>query len=272
MAHPQIAVFARLAKGNTKALRKIEGQKTMLGRTMHGIAYDPLHDELLVPQPFAQSVLVFSGAISGEEAPARYIQGPLTQLSNLDKVEVDPVHNEIFVPDGDKILVFSRTANGNVAPLRVMKLPKDMNVDAVAVDYVHNVVVASSDAYNYSRGKPPKLLIFNRTDEGEVTPKGIIAGPKTMLTGTFGMRAYPQKGLVLVSMNGPVTVGAYEGAFVGVWSVTDNGDVPPRWTIGGPNQTLKQPRGVDLDIKNKSVIVSDKVRNAVLTYYFPEIF
>ena len=73
-------------------------------------------------------------------------------------------------------------------------------------------------------------------------------------------------------MNGPVTVGPWEGAFVGAWSVNDNGDVPPRWTIGGPNQYLKQPRGVDLDIKNKSVVVSDKVLNSVLTFYYPEIF
>lgn len=261
-----------MAKDNQKPLRKIEGERTMLGRTMHGIAYDPIHDEVLVPQPFAQAVLIFSGSIAGEQPPTRFIQGPLTQLNNLDKLDIDPVHNEIFVPDRDKILVFPRTANGNVAPIRVLKTPKGMQIDAVSVDNVHNVMFVTADPYAYSRGKPPKILMFNRTDEGEAKPKAIITGPKTMLTGTFGIRAHSEKGLVLVAMNGPVTVGAWEGAFVGVWSINDNGDVPPRWTIGGPNQALKQPRGVDLDIKNKSVVISDKVRNAVLTYYFPEIF
>ncbi len=262
-----------MANGNTKPLRKIEGQKTMLGRTMHGIAYDPVHDEILVPQPFAQSILIFRGDTAGEEPPVRYIQGPLTQLDFLDKLEVDPVHNEIVIPARNKIMVFSRTANGNVAPLRVMRMPKDINaLDAVAVDSVNNVIAATADPYNYSRGKLPKIVFFNRTDEGPATPKGIVTGPKTMLTGTFGMRAYPPKGLVLVAMNGPVTVGPWDGAFVGVWSVNDSGDVPPRWTIGGPNQFLKQPRGVDIDINNKSVVVSDKVLNSVLTFYFPEIF
>lgn len=240
----------------------------MLGRTMHGIAYDPVHDEILVPQPFAQSVLIFNAAISGEQPPTRYIQGPLTQLSDPDKVDIDPVHNEIFVPDRDKILVFPRTANGNVAPLRVIKMPKEGAVSAVTVDPVHNVVIATSNL----RGQPSKIMFFDRTAQGEVAPKGIVTGPKTMLTGTFGVRAHPQKGLVLVCMNGPVSVGAHEGAFVGVWSITDHGDVPPRWTIGGPHGVLKQPRGVDLDVKNKSIVVSDKVRNAVLTFYFPEIF
>ena len=47
-----------------------------------------------------------------------------------------------------------------------------------------------------------------------------------------------------------------EGTFVGVWSVNDNGDVPPRWAIGGPQSTLKKPRGVALDPKNKELIVT----------------
>ena len=63
-----------------------------------------------------------------------------------------------------------------------------------------------------------------------------------------------------------------EGTFVGIWSVNDNGDVPPRWAIGGPKSTLKKPRGVALDPKNKELIVTDMRLNSVLTYYFPEMF
>jgi len=35
---------------------------------------------------------------------------------------------------------------------------------------------------------------------------------------------------------------------------------------------LRMVRGVNLDPKNKSVIVTDKRLNAVLTFYFPEMF
>ena len=59
---------------------------------------------------------------------------------------------------------------------------------------------------------------------------------------------------------------------MGVWSVTDTGDVPPRWKIAGPKSTMKKPRGVVLDPKHKELIVADMRLNAVLTYYFPEIF
>ncbi len=250
----------------------------MLGRTMHGLAYDAEHDEIFVPQPFAQSILVFRGAVSGEEAPIRVIQGPLTRIDNPDKLEVDPVHDELYVPQGNEILVFSRGANGNVAPARVMRMPDGYSVDAVTVDYVHDAVMTTDR--NLGNGKTgggaapkyPRVMIFNRTDQGDVKPKGVIGGPKSMITGTFGIRALSQQGLVLVAMNGPRTVGPSDESFVGVWSIDDNGDVPPRWTIGGPGGLLKQPRGIDLDVRNKSVIISDKVTNSVLTYYFPEIF
>jgi len=35
---------------------------------------------------------------------------------------------------------------------------------------------------------------------------------------------------------------------------------------------MKKPRGVALDAKHREVIVSDMRLNAVLTFYFPEIF
>jgi hypothetical protein len=74
-------------------------------------------------------------------------------------------------------------------------------------------------------------------------------------------------------MQTPEESGPQDEAFVGVWSnLHDNGDVAPHWTIGGPYGVLKQPRGIDLDVKNKSVIITDKVLNSVLTFYFPEIF
>ena len=238
---------------------------------MHAISYDGIHDEFYVPQPFAQSILTFAGGSSGETAPIRVIEGSRTQLSNPDQLAVDPVNNEIFVPERTKVLVFPRSANGNVAPIRVLEGPDTMlGAFALAVDPVHNLLIAAG--WQGQRENGTKLLIFNRTDEGNTKPLRVISGPKTAITGTFGLRSYPPGGLILVTMPGPDYSGSHDGSFVGVWSVEDNGDVPPRWTIGGPHGMLKQPRGVDLDPKNKTVIISDKFLNAVLTYYVPEIF
>src|ERR1017187_3247818 len=136
-----------MANGNNGPVRKIEGQKTLLGRTMHSIVYDPIHDEFTVPQEFAQAILTFRGGASGEEPPVRVIQGPLTQIRDADRLDVDPVHNEIFVPHKNQVLVFPRDGNGNVAPIRVLKASADLRFsDALAVDPVHNLLVVAGSA------------------------------------------------------------------------------------------------------------------------------
>ena len=281
MAHPQIAAFARLADGNTAPVRKIEGQTTLLGRTMHAISHDPIHDEIFVPQEISQGILTFRGGADGEEAPIRVIQGSLTQLQRPDQLEVDPVHNEIFVPQQGKILVFQRDAKGNVAPIRILKPSSDVRFgNGVAVDPVNNVlVVAGSVASGTGEGggrSQARLLIYNRTDEGTVAPKAMIGGPNSHYGGG-AFTIYPPKKEIIVATrwNGEAIDVAELAAtdhYVGVWSEQDKGDVPPQWIVGGPNGIFQQIRNLALDPKNKSMIVADKRLNSVLTFYFPEMF
>ncbi len=271
MAHPQIAAFARLANGAATATRAIEGQTTLLGRTMHSISYDELHDEIVVPQQFGQAILTFRGGASGEEKPIRVIQGSLTQLKAPDRLAVDPVHDEIFVPNGDSVLVFPREGQGNIAPIRVLRGPDTLlGAKAVAVDPVRDLLIVASGG-DRDQGTAPGLLIFNRTDQGNVKPLRVISGPRTGLTNARNLQIAPAGWIVLGGPDDEET-SPEDSAFVGIWSINDRGDVPPRWTIGGPNGILKAPRGVTLDPKNETVILSDKLLNAILTFSVPEIY
>jgi hypothetical protein len=274
VAHPQIATFARLADGNPQPIRKIEGQKTLMARTMHAIAYDELRDEFVVPQHIAQAILTFRGAADGEEAPIRVIQGSRTQLVAPHRLALDATHGEIFVSEGNKILVFAREAHGNVAPIRVLQGPDTrLASTSVAVDPVHNLlVVAGGLAENGQRPDGELLLIFDRTDQGNVKPRSIIGGPKSGFKGLSGpFVVYPPRGWIIAGDRGEGGL-VSNWANVGVWSIHDNGDVPPRWRIGGPNGVLRMPRGLALDPKNKLLFVTDKRLNAVLTFSVPEIF
>ena len=271
MVHPQIATFARLADGGARPTRKIEGQTTLLSRTIHAIAYDEIHDEFSVPVPFPQAILTFRGGADGEEAPIRIIQGSRTQLKSPNRLAVDPVHNEIFVPQEDEVLVFPRDGNGNVAPLRVLKGPDTrLGASAVAVDPVRNLLVVAGEWDD----EGVRFRIFNRTDQGNVKPKAVIGGPKSgflSLSGPFAV--YPPRGWIIAGDRaGVASALASDQGYVGVWSIEDNGDVPPRWRIGGPKGFLQMPRGVTLNPKYKELIVSDKRQNAVLTFYVPELF
>jgi hypothetical protein len=84
---------------------------------------------------------------------------------------------------------------------------------------------------------------------------------------------YSPKGWIIAAQTGDsYGKSEPEGVFVGVWSIHDNGDVPPRWRLAGARSTLKKPRGVALNPKEKELMIADMTLNAVLTFYFPEIF
>jgi hypothetical protein len=255
-------VFASLADGDARRVRAIEGQKTMLGRTMHAIAYDAVHDEIFVPQQFGQGILVFDGKSTGEVAPKRVIEGPDTQLIALDRLGVDPINNEIYVPEGRKVLVFPRGANGNVKPIRILEGPDTtvLAARAVAIDPVRNLVVVGATPYGANGGdeRTSELAIFDRTANGNTKPLRVITG----MGGMQNIAVYPESGLIF-------GVGS---SFVSVWRIDDSGKAAPRFTIGGPNGKLVDPRGVTINGKTKTVVISDKYLNAVLTYSVPQLF
>ena len=269
-----------MAKGGDMPKRLIAGQSTKLSRTMHDIRYDEVHDEFIVTNPFAQAIMVFAGDANGDQAPKRIIQGPKTQLTGSDRLEVDPVHNEIFVPLGDSIAVFPRDANGDVAPLRVIKGSNTMlkQATSASVDPVNNVLIVglnSGDSGESSAGQVPNgaVLIFNRTDDGNVAPKAVIKGPKSGITRINQIAVYPPRKLFVAAQPGPIEVMEPENAYVGIWSINDNGDVPPRYVINANAKSgMKKPRGVVLDPRHKELIIADMRLNSVLTFYFPEIF
>ena len=256
-------------------MRRIEGNRTLLARTMHGIAYDEKHDEIIVTQAFSQGVLTFRGGASGEEAPIRVIQGSRTQFKAPDRVALDLVNNEIFVGERGYILVFPRDANGNVAPIRRLEGPDLPNgLSQIAVDPVRNLLIV---------GGGGGLRIYNRTDSGNVKPKAMIGGPKSGFRGPNGpIAVHVPTGLIVASRNlsraareSNSEAGASsdqinnQGEIV-VYSVEDRGDVPPRFRIG--TGFLKVPRGIALDPASQNLVVSDKIGNRIVTFHVPEIF
>jgi hypothetical protein len=281
VAHPQIAMFARLADKGQAPTRAVFGQTSKLSRTMHDIRYDAVHDEIVVPVPYAHAILTFRGGADGQEGPIRIIQGPKTGEIG-SRVDIDPVHNETFTYTNNSITVYQRDANGDVAPLRVIQGPDTQlrNVYSLAVDPVNDVLVVGlnsdwgAERVNPARGaEKGAILVFGRTDQGNVKPRAVIRGDKSRIVRINQMQVYPQRKLIVVAMPGIIDKMEPADAFVGVWSYDDNGDVPPKWTIPiGAKTKLKKPFGVVLNPKKKEVIVSDMRNQGILSFSVPEIF
>src|SRR5258708_13229192 len=87
-----------MANGNMTPRRIISGQTTQLGRTVHGLAYNPARDEIIVPNPLSDAILVFRGSADGSEPPIRVIQGPCTRLITPHAVSFAVANQEILFP------------------------------------------------------------------------------------------------------------------------------------------------------------------------------
>ena len=194
-------MFARLANGNMAPERVIEGQATNLSRTMHGVAYDEVNDEMSIPVALAGAVLVFRGEANGAEPPIRVIQGSKTRLIRPQTIAVDPVHGEIIVGDttARSVFVFDRKANGDVEPKRVLYGDKTQLLDVVgvAVDPGRNRIVAATRS-----ASTIGLVTFDRMANGNVAPRTAISGPKTGLAHFRQVAVDPGTGRIFIAQQG----------------------------------------------------------------------
>jgi DNA-binding beta-propeller fold protein YncE len=241
---------------------------------MHDIRYNPVEDTIIAPNPFANAVLTFRGGANGQEAPIRVLQGPHTQLTGADRLAVDWVNKELFIPGGGGgegegggggVLVYPLDANGDVPPKRVLRGPDTLlGGGSIAVDPLNNLLVVS--------GRDRSILIFDRMASGNTKPLRVIKGPKTNIDRINQMTIYPEGKLIVIAMPGRQGDMEPPRVFVGMWSEDDNGDVEPKWTITGDQTTLKKPFAVALNPEHKEIYVTDMRLNGVLTFSVPEIF
>ena len=250
---------------------------------MHDIRYDAVNDEIVVPVPYSNAILTFRGDADGQESPIRIIQGPRTGTIG-SRVDVDTIHDELFTYSADDVIkVFPREANGDVAPIRTIEGPDTLIEEAaygIAVDPINDILVIGLNSgfgtelvHLSDDPEPGAILIFNRTDSGNVPPRAVIRGPNTGIIRINQIDLNPERRLIVAAMPAIRDQMEPEGAFVGVWSYDDNGDVPPLYKIPiGEVTRMKKPFGVVLNPNEQEVIVSDMRNQGILVFSVPEIF
>ncbi len=229
-----------------------------------------------MPNPFAQAILFFRGGASGDEAPLRIIQGPKTLLNAPDNVAVDAVHREIYIAQfpTDSIFVFRSDVGGDVEPIRILRGPhtKLDRPIRVEVDPVNNVMAVTTAS---------GIVMFNRTDKGDVAPRWVLAGPKTGLgtrRGTRDVKLFPEgkkiiAGARLGEERRPAGSGGEEigeRSFIGVWNYGDTGDMAPWAVLNETPVTKLDGRHVALNPEAREMLVGGG--GVIRVYRLPEIF
>jgi len=240
-------IFKGGANGEQPPVRTIQGARTGLSRP-ETVAVDEKNNELIVGDPGDRRILVYSRDADGDAKPLRTIQGPKTKLLQVVGVSVDPVRDLLVVstysrlPGGvTGLLIFNRTADGDVAPLRTIAGPKT------------GITRLRQTGLDPATGR-----IFVAAINNEYLPPYNIDKPREGLAAD-------------VELPSPWNTGS-EG-FIGVWNDEgDDGDVPPHSIIKGRSTGIVHPAGVTFNARDGEVIAPDAVWNGLFTFLKPELF
>jgi DNA-binding beta-propeller fold protein YncE len=177
------------------------------------------------------SVTVFPRLTSGVNiAPSRSIVGASTGVQEPRGVFVSG--NELFVAENSprSIRVFTRTASGDVAPLRVIT-----NTTAPNLGEVSQLLVANSEVTVADFGSGA-IRTWPSITNGDTLPSRMIRGGTTLLNSP--------RGVALCSDSNTLVVANRNGDSLNFYATSADGDVAPTKTITGASTGLVGPRFV----------------------------
>jgi len=259
-----IHIYPRATNGDVVRTRTIRTGLSL----PHDVVIDLLHAELFVPNnhPAGQNPAINvydldAGSPGVGDAPKRTISGSATLLNRPAGLAVDSVHQELYVANdvdvNAAILVFPLSANGNVAPSRILQGPLTtlMGPIGLALDLAHNELIVVS----YKVDDGGSITTFARTAQGNVAPVRTIQGP---LTGFNRPQAVALDLLnnELIVANSFFDNTLSRGALL-TFSRTATGNVAPIRQVTGSNTGLCNPIGMTLDRMHDELFVTNAAAN-----------
>src|SRR6266516_554826 len=115
----------------------------------------------------------------------------------------DDIHDELIVESGDDaVLVFPRTAQGDVAPSRRIGGPNSGvgNIYGLASDSKRDCIIVANRVEGIGRHSDDAILVFNRTDNGDPKPKTKISGPHTGIIKIRQVFVDEERGLIYATI------------------------------------------------------------------------
>jgi len=237
-----VTVYRKTAANNDAPLRMLEGDATELADP-HGIALDLKNDLMIVSNHGHRRFYGGAAVSTTTETWEEWIGKTTADLNTLPRRYLPGV-GKFELPS---INIYSRSASGNTAPLRVIKGPKtQLNWPShVAVHEERGEIFVANDADD-------SILVFRTSDTGDAAPTRIIKGPKT--------RVKNPTGLSLDVKNAELWVANMGNFAATVFPITADGDVAPSRVIrGGPADQIGlmigNPGAIGYDSKRQQILV-----------------
>jgi len=239
----KVAVYRRLAAGEEKPLRIIQGPNTGLSDP-HGLAIDAENNEIFVANHDSYHE-VLTGQDDSNAVTAQIARGTATakDLAAV-RLELRPSKGKFVEPS---ITVYSRTAENDAAPLRVIRGPRtELSLPMkIFVDEAHNEIFVANSGTS-------AILVFSRTASGDAAPIRKIQGPDTQLKKPVG--------LFVDTKNDELWATNPEDHTATVYKRDAEGNAPPLRVLhaapaGAPAPGIGNPGGIAYDPMRQQILV-----------------
>jgi 6-phosphogluconolactonase (cycloisomerase 2 family) len=266
----QVTSAAPASDGNARTLTPVRTIRDT-HPTYSAIALDLNSNEVILQDNNLWSYRVFNrtdNTPAGAEMtqPKRLVQGDKTAIQFNNGLYVDPGNGDIYSVEsdvGDKMVVFSRDADGNVPPKRILKTPH--RVYNVAVDEARQEIFVTVEY-------PPEIVVYRKTAGGDEQPLRRIRGDNTGLDAPHGIVVDEKNQLLYVNTWGhhsnyrvPGT-GRFFPPSIKVYPLDATGDAAPLRVITGDRTQLNWPAAMKLNPDNGDLYVSNDINQSVLVF------
>ena len=237
----KVAIYRRLAEGEEKPLRVIQGTATGLADP-HGIFIDGQNNEIFVANHDSYHDAIVED--NPNTVQAQLARGIASLSVPTERQQLRSSNGKFIEPS---ITVYARTAENNAAPVRIIRGPKtELTLPMkVFLDTVHNELFVANSGTN-------SILVFSRTANGDVAPIRKIQGPATNLRKPVG--------LFVDVKNDEVWATSPELHIAVVHRRTAQGNATPLRTLrGAPDGTpapgIGNPGGIAYDPTREQILV-----------------
>ncbi len=143
---------------------------------------------------------------------------------------------EVFVTDyGGDVLVYDADSMGDVPPKRTILTAEGKNTGS-NIAGILSVIVTDTEIFIANEQGRPGITVFDIAAFDDEKPKRRIVGGATTIDGAN-----------MIDVAGGEIFVADKTSTIKIWNVGDDGDVPPRRTLSGPNTGLDNCLGTWID-------------------------
>jgi len=221
--------------------------------------------------------------------PKRVVGGSRTHAEMMCGVYIDPKTLDTYVVNNDTqdwLAIFSKEAQGNVAPDRLLAVPH--GTFGIAVDEGREELYLTVQHSN-------ALVVYRKAASGEEPPLRRLFGDATQLEDPHGVAVDTKNNLLFVSNHGSVSyrgqdaprdvrgastdeaedramrdfvrgTGKFEPASITVYPRDAKGDTKPLRIIEGPKTRLNWPAQIALDEERGELYVANDMDHSVLVF------